>query len=307
MTPSPSPPSSLNIVAIIQARMSSSRLPGKVLRDIDGRPMLAWVVERTRRAGQIDAVVVATTTNPSDDPIAEFCAAQGYAHTRGDVYDVLDRYYQAARQFDADVIVRITADCPLIDPQLIDKTVLALWGNWKISILGTENQSLIPNLPIYQFSPIYHFVTNRLPPPWGRTYPIGLDVEVFRFESLARAWSEATEKYQREHVTPYFYEGVPVEDLQFAPHLIPAGTGTSPRGFEIALLHHQTDLGHHRWTVDTAEDLQLVREIVSRFPDDTFTWLDILSLFEREPELAQINARVQHKSHRDVDKRNKKR
>jgi spore coat polysaccharide biosynthesis protein SpsF len=96
--------------------MSSSRLPGKVLKEIAGKPMLAWVVERARKAQTVHDVVVATTTEPSDDPIAGFCAEMGYACTRGSLNDVLDRYYQTARLYRADVIVRVTADCPLIDP-----------------------------------------------------------------------------------------------------------------------------------------------------------------------------------------------
>jgi spore coat polysaccharide biosynthesis protein SpsF len=273
----------MNVVAIIQARMASSRLPGKVLAEIDGRPMLAWVVERTRRAGHIDSVVVATTTAASDDPIAEFCVQHSYPHTRGSAYDVLDRYLQAARAHHADVIVRITADCPLLDPALVDDAVQQLVG---------EEQT-----------PRFDFVANRLPPPWGRTYPIGLDVEVFTMQALEQAWHEAEQKHQREHVTPYFYEGVPAEALQFDKNQAPIAIGASPRGFFVALLHHHTDLGHHRWTVDTPQDLKLIRAIVSHFPDDTFTWLDVLSLMEREPALAEINAQVEHKTHLDVDDR----
>jgi spore coat polysaccharide biosynthesis protein SpsF len=273
----------MNVVAIIQARIASSRLPGKVLAEIDDRPMLTWVVERARRAGQVDSVVVATTTDAGDDPIAEFCVQHGYPHTRGSAYDVLDRYVQTARAHHADVIVRITADCPLLDPALVDDAVRQLLG---------EEQA-----------PRFDFVANRLPPPWGRTYPIGLDVEVFTMQALERAWHEADEKHQREHVTPYFYEGVPAEALRFDQNQAPIATGTSPRGFRVALLHHPTDRGHHRWTVDTPQDLKLVRAIVSHFPGDAFTWLDVLSLIEQEPSLAQINAQVQHKTHLDVDDR----
>ena len=113
----------MKIVAIIQARMSSSRLPGKVLLDIAGQPMLAHVVERTRLAKTVGLVVVATTTDPADDAIEIFCKESGYPCYRGNLYDVLDRYYQAARFYQAEVIVRITSDCPLIDPEVVDKTV----------------------------------------------------------------------------------------------------------------------------------------------------------------------------------------
>jgi len=116
------------IVAIIQARMASSRLPDKVLLDIAGEPMLVRVVERTRKARTLDEVVVATTVAPADDAIEALCSERSYPCYRGSSRDVLDRYYQAARTFNAEVIVRITADCPIIDPGVIDKTVYAFLG-----------------------------------------------------------------------------------------------------------------------------------------------------------------------------------
>jgi spore coat polysaccharide biosynthesis protein SpsF len=134
-------------------------------------------------------------------------------------------------------------------------------------------------------------------------------VEAFTFTALERAWQEANELHQREHVTPFFYEDIPPKLLQPSPPPSPTSDHwqvrhtTSPRGFRVALLHHHPDYGHHRWTVDTPEDLTLVRAIVSRLPNDTFTWREVLALFEREPELAQINAHVPHKTARDVDER----
>ena len=274
----------LHTVAIIQARMSSSRLPGKVLLPIGERPMLAWVVERTRRAQTVNEVVVATTTDPSDDAVAEFCQSRGYTCTRGSVHDVLDRYYHAAKNANADVIVRITADCPLIDPVLVDDAVNTLIG-------GRTR------------TPRFDFVANRLPPPWGRTYPIGLDTEVFTFNALERAWKRAIAKHQREHVTPFFYEETPVSYLR--PQVVdaPFSSCMTPAGTQIALLHHHPDYGHQRWTVDTPEDLELVRQITARFPDDRFSWKDVLKLVEREPQLAQLNAQIKHKTHLDVDER----
>ncbi len=255
--------------------MGSSRLPGKVLLDIAGQPMLARVVTRVRRASRLDDVQVATTTDGSDDPVAGFCDSMGIACTRGSLYDVLDRYYQAARRAKADVVVRITADCPVIDPALIDDCVQA------------------------HLDGAYDFTCNRLPPPWGRTYPIGLDTEVCTFAALERAWKEASEPQQREHVMPYFYEGV--ELLTENPSL---QTGLSPRGFKVALLHHSEDYGAYRWTVDTAEDLEFIRQVYSRFPGrDDFSWLDVLDLMRREPHLMQINAGVRHKTLSDIDVR----
>jgi spore coat polysaccharide biosynthesis protein SpsF len=287
-------------IAIIQARMSSSRLPGKVLLDLAGQPMLRRVVERTRLAKTIDQVVVATTTEPSDDPVVELCAKLGYAFSRGSLYDVLDRYYQAARQFEAKNIVRITADCPLIDPEVVDRTVQAFFGQVTqddvlLSATKTvfnpviqqpaDGQPAAGEQPAAKEQP-YDFVANRLPPPWGRSYPIGLDTEVCTFEAMEAAWNEATAKHQREHVMPFFYENL--------------------ERFRVLLVNHPENYGTLRWTVDTAEDLETLRQIYARFPGrDDISWLEVLALYRREPELAQINAQVQHKHYRQVDERQK--
>jgi len=130
----------------------------------------------------------------------------------------------------------------------------------------------------------YDFAANRLPPPWGRTYPIGLDTEVCTFHALETAWKEAREPHQREHVMPYFYD--------------------HQERFRILLVNHDQDYGDMRWTVDTAEDLELVRQIFARFaPRGDFSWLEVLELFQREPELARINAQVRHKTYDEVDNR----
>lgn len=254
----------IKTIAIIQARRASSRLPDKILLDLAGEPLLVRVVERTRRAKALDCVVVATTTDPADDAVETLCQARGYACTRGSMQDVLDRYYQAARTYNAGVVVRITADCPVIDPDVIDKTVLAF--------LGGESE-----LP-------YDFAANRLPPPWGRTYPIGLDTEVCTFSALEIAWREATSAYQREHVMPFFYE--------------------QPQRFRILLVDYTEDLGSMRLTVDTPEDLELLRNVYARFDGrDDFSWLQVVALLEQEPNLAQINASIRHKHYRQVDSR----
>lgn len=169
-----------NIIAIIQARMGSSRLPGKVLAEIHGMPMIAWVVERARKAKLVNAVVVATTVDASDDALAVLCEARGYPCVRGRAADVLYRYMQAAEMYQADIVVRITGDCPLIDPEVIDTTIQALLDS----------------------DPTAIYASNRV----ERTYPIGLDVEVMTFDALKMADLEAKEPYHREHVTPYFYE-----------------------------------------------------------------------------------------------------
>ena len=266
------------IIAIIQARMSSTRLPGKVLRDINDQPMLAHVIERAKRAKLVDEVVLATTTDFSDNPVAEFCAERGYNFTRGSLNDVLDRYYQTAREYKADIIVRLTADCPVLDVDIVDQT---------IQVLGIGEQGVGSREREINFD----FVANRLPPPMGRSFPIGLDTEVCTFTALEKAWQNATEKHQREHVMPYLYEGVNLQSSTFNLQ-----TGISPRGFKIALLNHLPDYGNLRWTVDTPEDLEFIRQLFARFDNDDFGWQDILDLLEKEPELAKINAGVHHKT-----------
>jgi len=263
------------VIAIIQGRMSSSRLPGKILAEIAGQPMLQRVFTRTSRAATVTETIFATTTDPSDDPVAEYCDFSGIPFTRGSLYDVLDRYYQTAKQAKADFVVRVTADCPVIDPALIDDVVNAL----------LEGE--------------YDFVCNRLPPPWQRTYPIGLDVEACTFKVLEHAWREAQEPQHREHAMPYFYEGVALSRQGRTLE-----TGLSPRGYNIALLHHPTDFGDYRWTVDTPEDLEFMRQVYSRFDGrDDFSWKDVLDLVHKEPQLMQINAAVKHKTLKDIDER----
>lgn len=262
-------------IAIVQARMGSSRLPGKVLLDLAGQPMLARVVERVRRAKWLDGFVVATTVDESDAPIEAFCKRMEYPCFRGSTLDVLDRFYRAALDQGAELIVRITADCPVIDPQLVDRTVVAYIGS------GVD------------------FAANRLPPPWKRTYPIGLDTEVCSFSGLQTVWRQADRKYQREHVMPFFYDDIPADAFDMTRDSLVV----SPRGFKVLLVNHAPDYGAYRWAVDALPDLELMRRVFSRFGSDEFSWMDMLTLFEREPELLQINETVRHKSAFDVDAR----
>lgn len=215
--------------------------------------MLVRVVERVLQSRLLDRTVVATTTNPEDDPVEELCNSRGYAVFRGASEDVLDRYYQAAQVYDAETVVRITADCPLIDPDIIDQTI-------------TEFKKRKVD-----------FAANRLPPPWQRTFPEGLDVEVCRFDALAKAWREAKHSYHREHVMPYLYE--------------------SEGRFRIFVLQHDPDYGEYRLSVDVVEDLQLVREIYRRLSsNDNFSWYDVIELLEDNPDLVDINSSVVQKN-----------
>ena len=163
------------VVAIIQARMGSSRLPGKSMAEIEGQPMLWHVVQRVKRAGLVDRVMVATSTNTADDAIADMCKLNGIPCYRGSENDVLDRFYSAARAEKAACVVRITADCPLIDPEVIDRVVL----RFQRGDLDYASNAMV------------------------RSYPDGLDTEVFSFSALEKAWHEATKTSEREHATPY--------------------------------------------------------------------------------------------------------
>lgn len=167
----------LKVVAVIQARMGSTRLPGKVLMDISGKPMLARVVERLSRAKRLCETIVATTSKTSDDPIVQLCHENAWAYFRGSDTDVLDRYFHGSMAFQADVVVRITSDCPLVDPTIVDKLV-------RIFLAGQQ---------------VFDYVSNNHPP----SYPRGMDVEVIRFSALKQAWEEDTNFAWREHVTPY--------------------------------------------------------------------------------------------------------
>lgn len=170
----------MNVIAIIQARMGSTRLPGKVLADLHGWPMLARVVQRAARTQNVAEVVVATSTRADDDAIERLCRRMATPCFRGSEHDVLDRYYQAARAFRADAVVRITSDCPLIDPGLIDRVVGEFLAR----------------------QPAIHYACNSMP---YKTFPRGLDTETVRFDALERAWREDRDPARREHVTPYVY------------------------------------------------------------------------------------------------------
>jgi len=210
--------------------------------------MLARVVTRVRAAQLIDEVLVATTNVPNDDVIVSECRRCGVAVSRGDQDDVLDRYFRAAELVSADVVVRITADCPMTDPEITDKTIRAF----------------MDEKPDYASNTIV------------RTYPRGLDVEVMSTEALTRAWREASKRYEREHVTPYILE--------------------HPAGFRVLSVTGDEDYSGHRWTVDTAEDLELVRAVYARLGNDgLFSWRAVVDFLQREPELMELNRSVMQK------------
>ncbi len=239
------------IVAIIQARMGSSRLPGKTMMELCGKPMLWHLINRLDHAKLISDIVIATTTDKRDDIIEKFCEENGILLFRGSEEDVLDRYYQAAKRYNADTIVRITSDCPLIDPRVVDKVIKEYLKNRKF-VSGLNNVS-------------------------NRTYPRGLDTEVFSFSALETAWKHAVDPYQREHPTVYIYE--------------------HPELFKVKCVENSRDLSMLRWTVDEKKDFMLVTEIYKRLykAGGIFLMSDIVALMEKEPFLMDINKDVKQK------------
>lgn len=169
----------MEIITVIQARMSSTRLPGKVMLPLLGKPLLIRMIERVNSAKLVGDVIVATSTNADDDEIEILCNQNNLICSRGHLTDLLDRHYQVAKQFNADAVVKIPSDCPLIDPKVVDKVI--------------EH---------YINSDEFDFVSNLHP----ATYPDGNDVEIFSFESLECAWKDATKDYEREHTTPFIWE-----------------------------------------------------------------------------------------------------
>jgi spore coat polysaccharide biosynthesis protein SpsF len=237
------------IVAVIQARVGSTRLPRKVLADIAGETMLGRTVRRTRRANSIDEVTVATTDLAEDTAVVEEANRLAVRAIRGSENDVLDRYRKAAAAFDAAVVVRITSDCPLVDPAVVDVVVREFVDH-----------------------PGADYCSNVM----TRTFPRGLDVEVFSREALERAAAEARLPHHREHVTPYLYE--------------------QPDRFVLRSVEAEEDVSWYRWTVDEAEDLALVRHIYAAFaPNDSFGWHDVIDLVRSRPELATWNRHVTQK------------
>lgn len=240
MNPSP------RILTILQARTSSSRLPGKVMLPVLGKPMLARQLERVRRAQLIGDLLVATSTDAADDAVESLCRDEGIECRRGSLNDVLDRFYQAALPHNPQIIVRLTGDCPLADPGVIDAVIsFFLEGN-------------------------FDYASNAIEP----TFPDGLDVEVFLFESLETAWREARLPSQREHVTLFLHG--------------------QPNRFRIGCFRRSPELGHLRWTVDEPADLEFVRRVYeSLYPTNpTFGMTDVLGLLESEPGMGLINAGI---------------
>lgn len=239
------------IAAILQARMGSSRFPGKVLSDIAGKPLLSHIVERVQATEKIRDIILATTTLPGDDELAFFAAKKSIYCYRGEVDDVLTRFYGAARQFKADVIIRICCDDPLIDPVMLHD-LLEMHLQTKSDYTSTSHL---------------------------RTFPMGVEAEIFNYDVLEKAFNYADKKYEREHVTPYFYEHPDLFKLSFLE-----ATGKLRR----------PDL---RLTIDTPEDMRLIQAIFSclHVNGRLFQTGDVIDLLDSHPELLLINKDITQK------------
>ncbi|MGR4865673.1 cytidylyltransferase domain-containing protein [Caulobacter sp. LARHSG274] len=231
-------------LTILQARMSSSRLPGKVLADLAGAPMILRQIERLSRARRLGRIVVATSDQASDDVLAARLDKAGVPVFRGSLDDVLARFIGAMDAFGATgTVVRLTADCPLADPVVIDETV---------ALHLASDADYTSNTPA------------------RRSYPKGLDVEVFRAEALRAAARETADPYDREHVTPFLYR--------------------RPERFKVAGLEQAADEGEVRWTVDRPDDLDFVRAVYAGLygADPAFTSDDVRAFVRGRPDLVDM-------------------
>ncbi len=230
------------ILAIVQARMTSSRLPGKVMRAVLGKPLIGYLLERLKFSEMLDKIIVATSRNPQEKILCDYVQAQGFEIFRGPEKDVLERYYQAAVLHHPKVVVRITADCPLIDYKIVDQAIDCYLQN------------------------NFDYVSNVMP----RSYPDGLDVEVFSFDVLEKARNQTSEATDREHVTPFV---------------------RNSGQFKLGNVKAQKDYSLERWTLDYEEDFVLIKNIIEHFISQKkyFDMNDILLYQKERPQVFEIN------------------
>jgi spore coat polysaccharide biosynthesis protein SpsF len=253
----------MKVVAIIQARTGSTRLPGKVLKKINGITMLERVVERVKLSKEIDDLTIATSIEKNDDKIEALAKRFGVKCFRGNHHDVLDRYYKCAKKNKVDIIVRITADCPLISPHVIDKVIKAYFSKKVDYALAMVKET-------------------------PKSYPKGSSVEVFSFKKLKEIYRKAKTKEQREHVTIYFVD--------------------NSSKYKILWVEAEPELmrPNYRLTVDTKEDLELIRKIYSFFPANKFVTLaDAIKLLDEKPELIKTNLSILQKEYSEKNEKAK--
>ena len=237
------------ITCIIQARIGSSRLPGKVMQKIsENKRVIDFVVDQLQESKKIEKIIVAIPDEIEDNITYDHLISRNISTFRGSLNNVLDRYYQCAKSNSSSIIIRITADCPLIDPQIVDSVITKF----------IENK--------------YDYVANTHP----RTFPYGTETEVFSFDALKICWEETNDKYDKEHVTSYFYK--------------------NPDKFKIGNFSQNTNQSNYRWTVDYEEDLKLVKKIVQKISKNPILTEHIIDLLEKNPEIVKINKKYNQES-----------
>ncbi len=242
----------MRTLGFVQARMGSTRLPGKVLEQVADLPLLAHVLERVSRTPGIAGVALLTSDAPQDDPLRRLAAELDVAVVSGSSDDVLDRFHLAARQLEAEAILRVTGDCPLVDSEVLGELVNTCSRTPSLHYAAVATGAMAPR-------------------PGLCRYPDGLDGEFLTASTLALAWRESRDGYEREHVTPFVWR--------------------RPERFSLALVQAPEDLGGERWTVDYPSDLAFVRAVYDRLSDrKSFGYRDVLELLAREPELRELNA-----------------
>lgn len=246
----------MKVEVYVQARMGSTRLPGKVMKKVLNKPLLQFQIERLRYSKEIDGLVILTTTLPQDDQIVQFCRELGVDCLRGSSEDVLDRYYQAAQLRQSDAIVRVTSDCPLIDPDILDEVVR-----------------------VFKSQPL-DYVSNTL----IRTYPRGLDVEVLSFQSLCRAWREGIREEEREHVTPYLYRHPELFRLQNVA-LTKVAALTPPAEQHRWTVDTEADFELIK---------RILEALYPSSPQ--FRMEDVFNLLKKHPSWSQLNAHIEQKT-----------
>jgi len=232
------------IGCIIQARVVSKRLPKKILKNLDKKyNVLEYVINQLKYSKKIDKIIIATTLSKQDEVIIDFAKKHNYEYFRGSENDVLDRFYQCAKKFNLDTIVRITSDCPLIDPNIVDQVI--------------EKFTLTNN----------DYVTNTFP----RTFPKGLDVEIFNFIVLANMWKNATLPSEREHVTQFVFNN---------------------KKFKIGNFENKQNLSCLRWTIDYEKDYEFLCKIIQKIVKRPILMNDVLKILDAEPDLKEINSNI---------------
>lgn len=239
----------MTVTAIIQARMGSSRLPGKVLKEVNGKPLLLHQIERLKTCRWIDQLLVATTNEQQDNQIVEFCEKYNINVFRGSENNVLERYYKAWEKFGGETIVRLTSDCPIIDAEIVDETIK------------------------YYLNNNFDYVSNTL----ERTFPRGLDTEVFSADALKVSYNSAILERDKEHVTPYIY--------------------TNPDKFKMGSYKGQTDYSQYRWTVDTEEDFELIERLLNTYigKENELNLITAVNLMKENPAWFEINREIEQK------------